>query len=871
MHQPRPYGLAVNGGAITERDGAAIELLARRLTAIKQLGGLDSLRLVRELPDGGYVVAQDMGGVFKAVAHKPKTYEAPETDGLAKDYIPMLFSGSITRYMVRDGEPVGVWLTEVARRRLAGFQKNGNRQYEMAPEKLELQRFRIEYADKFRYFEPAIKGIYTYTQWHRLRPGWYSGAMAELVQVVSGYGRQDLASLPDNRWERARWRLPADVQKRITQELGNVRLPGYTGLPPEQGQITFDYSARRCTGVAFDEAGKPWLLRVDAQGVYAMPLPVVPATTTQAFQEYVEEVGDTEVQAVLERFGGMPSGEGFPEKAEDFQAWERAGVIIRVCGVADFYQHSAMYDACGWSWNSKGTEGFNTCWEFDAQKLIHVHAYSMWLRLGSAEGQGRLPSSWHLTDPEQQQALNAYLAGVYASTGNDARGNAIRYKLRRRSAQELLARRPTNFEAEVRYWDEFKDTPIASHAGSVQRVLSGPIYSPAARPPGNGRLKFPVLTGEGCASFQLHSEEYKGPAVPCDTVVFGCYVQDELKTIKYFYDEREFYKEEESTFEPVMIVGSWEKTTTTGVSGLAGNFYTTDFDDRKEIAPTTTHTKIIGRDLGYGEPAYVTPSVMFRVGHVSRARYYEHREEVRVTEGSSMDAGVCVPVFCRDAIQYAYQESSTGKSERIETFLKSIADPTSYEFWTHDPIFHWLGSTNAGNVGEPRPKDGNPVYLDTMIYSPTEMSDFADSGNWLNFPVGSFMDITGIVGVYLSRSQPKHANGVLVGGQAPGWERFYSSKSEPGKDDGKLCVSMPVAKTTQAKKGVPHNWYFAWSPIELAGQVLYFYRDTIFNAFGSAKFASIDETDAEGRRLAWGYSKHAAQARTAIFIGVVNE
>ena len=51
MHQPRPHGLHVTGGELTADDSAAIELLARRLTNIKQTSDLPSLRMVRALPD----------------------------------------------------------------------------------------------------------------------------------------------------------------------------------------------------------------------------------------------------------------------------------------------------------------------------------------------------------------------------------------------------------------------------------------------------------------------------------------------------------------------------------------------------------------------------------------------------------------------------------------------------------------------------------------------------------------------------------------------------------------------------------------------------------------------------------------------------
>ena len=70
--------------------------------------------------------------------------------------------------------------------------------------------------------------------------------------------------------------------------------------------------------------------------VWAMPLPTIPATTTDAFREYMEEAGDEEILSILDRFSGMPSGEGFPASENDVLAWKRAGVAIKLGDAADF-------------------------------------------------------------------------------------------------------------------------------------------------------------------------------------------------------------------------------------------------------------------------------------------------------------------------------------------------------------------------------------------------------------------------------------------------------------------------------------------------------------------------------------------------------
>lgn len=126
---------------------------------------------------------------------------------------------------------------------------------------------------------------------------------------------------------------------------------------------------------------------MNSSGVWAMPLPMVPATTTQAFRDYMEKVGDQEIIDILDRFGGMPSGESFPIREDEFQTWKRAGVIIKVCDTADFYDHIMYASACGWSFNTRGTEGYNTC--YGQLQCTALHRRNRTSRKGGRPGRER--------------------------------------------------------------------------------------------------------------------------------------------------------------------------------------------------------------------------------------------------------------------------------------------------------------------------------------------------------------------------------------------------------------------------------------------------------------------------------------------------
>lgn len=855
MHQPRPHGQHAVGGELTDEDSAAVELLARRLTNLIQLSGVSSLRMVRTLPDGGYVIAQDVGGVFRVITHKPSPIPSPSFDGLANDYLPMLFSGVVVKAVLLDGEGMSMRLTNQARRRIAGYSDQ-----QLPPDSVKLQRFRVPYSIAFSEFKPQQESSALHTQYSKQRATWYSGAMAEVMQIVGGYGRQDLPNLPDTPVERSRLAVPEKVMQSIRLEVGNVRLPGYTGIPDKQGQFKYDYKFNNTNAISFDADNKPWLLKISPTGVWAMPLPLVPASTTTAFREYMEDVGDDEILNIISRFGGMPSGESFPELEDEFEAWRRAGVIIKVCDVGNFYAHIMYSSTCGWSLNLSGSEGYNTCYDYDDDGIGYGLTYKIQLQLKSNASSGKLPPPLDLEDEAEARRLDDYLSMLYQQlSANGATELAIKYKLRRVDVGLIIARFGREGAGEVDYWSALELSPIASHTGSVVQVGRGYLYS-GEKFKFQPQIKFPEPFAGGCVSHDFLPLAHglgKSSYPNCDTIIYCYYIGNDLKVVKYFRDGRAFIKSVDSDYEDCMTVGSWSKTEIYGASALYGGFYTSDIDDRKSLAQQIEVTTITGRDLGFDRrPFFEFDAYFSRTGSLWRNRYYSRKTVTDRVSGQSLSVGLCIPYFCRNALIHAKRETSESTQLREVAELKSVRDPTSYRYWTNDAVFAWFGGLNKMS-GKPYPKDGSPVWVELEVYSPTSCSDFADDGPWIP---GLPEDYTWLV--HPKKSEWNHSGG----GGAPTFKPYVKNNVEGVKWSWNHITS--ISDEPKQLSSRPDDWYFLGSPDDSSGV---FYRDAAKVLFGEAEYASISGEPGSLGRTHFGFSRMADHTAAHHFIGVINE
>lgn len=869
MQTPRPYGLSVQGGELTDKDNTFIQATVLRFTNYKQTNQLESLRTFYDLPDGGYFVVQDMGGIFKVIAYKDEIdIEKIVFDGLAKLYVPMLFSGVITRPIVRVDDELGIGMniTQQTRLRLANYD------FQRLPgSSLNLHKFkvRINMAVVGEFQPPLASDEVIHTQYSQQRPTWYSGAMSEVMQVVGGYGIQDVSDLPDTQLERARFVIPSRYLERIAVRLDNIRLPGYSGIPPMNGQYQYDYKFNHSNAVVFGVDNTPWLLRISSEGVYAMPLPLVPATTTPEFLDFVQSVGDNELLNILNRFGGMPSGEGFPTGA-DFHSWVKSGAIIKVCDTADFYSHNAYGVVCGWSFNDRGTEGVNTCYNYDDDTgILRGYTYMFRMTFGKVERFGWLTSS-NFSDHPRRNEIAAYISNLAKRLPEgESRTNAILYKLRRMKPDEILAQMSLRYgeqgyrnedltEDDVDQWDNLELEPIAQLQGKISRIANGNLYHPA-KGKGQAQFKLPVPGRGECISFDFGPRKVlEGPAPNCDTIIYAYYAENSLKVVKYFADWRSYIKEKEGYFDDVMTVGSWEIKETVGSSSPQGYFYTTDFDYREIFSPEVTHTKLVGEDKGYDTQPYFGFVHLFAMsGSIMRYRYYTHHRTSTRTQSGAINIAACVPYFTRNSVLLAREKSISGTWSVESLTLNRIQDPTSYAFWTYHSVMAWNTPLDV-QTGVPYPVDGNPVWVEYSVYSPNELTDFADSGEWLPTPP---YDISWLV------HPDANVWKLSGGGGPPNIKGFNRTTTTPSSQSGGLDYGA-FDQGYSVHLRIPDEGYFLPSPDE-RGNV--FYRDACKVVFGNVTYANISEKDAEGRRYKWGYSRLADHGSPHHFIGVINE
>lgn len=228
----------------------------------------------------------------------------------------------------------------------------------------------------------------------------------------------------------------------------------------------------------------------------------------------------------------------------------------------------------------------------------------------------------------------------------------------------------------------------------------------------------------------------------CDTVMFACFVNDELKTVRFFRNPHsEMINETDDPRYPgeCMYAGSWTITQTVGLRGFPTMMYTNDFDDRQVLDPYVQVTQIDSRDLGFNPPRFSDIITALDWAYVTRHKVFKRTTVVDIREGAYAASAVVIPQFCRETYYYATGSSYTvGRYGSTSVAYDSLKDPNVGWSWRNFPSA--AGSNPSGliecqfdNCGGRRFR--GPHAERKIVCTPKEAgdgcSDYADSGTWL--------------------------------------------------------------------------------------------------------------------------------------------
>lgn len=183
-----------------------------------------------------------------------------------------------------------------------------------------------------------------------LKSSMYSGSMKEIIQALMGLGiiTDDSRSYIDGT-------LPVPMKRPI--------------------QVKYDYKSGRTHGVVKAGDKNWWLVEISVtNGIIAMPLPLLTTTTTKAYHSKLKARKAVESLAVVDKYGGLPSGEVFPSGTALADAIT-AGKVIRLMNPSDldpYYTKNIYASQIGWAFAETDQKADNTCWELDDTTGVKV-------------------------------------------------------------------------------------------------------------------------------------------------------------------------------------------------------------------------------------------------------------------------------------------------------------------------------------------------------------------------------------------------------------------------------------------------------------------------------------------------------------------
>lgn len=306
--------------------GEARQLLFKALNM--QLAGYPTpINLTRPLMNGGEVNVFLIGNQ-KIITITPPIFIPIEVK-LAEEIKPLEFFGMLSGW-VRDAHLVG----PTGKKKLTSWR----------PTLFDVVAYKLknDWQDSLRL---GVEDPDTLIPEHaNIRASMYSGAMKTWVQAILGMGI---------------------IDDKISANYLNGAIPDPTKRP-----IVCKYSPTWSTthGIVKTGPKNHWLVEIShTGGILAMPLPILFSTTDPGYKQSIQASGDVGTLAILNEFGGLPSGETFPTDPTELAAHIADHKILRLAVASDldpFYNGNAYSGDYGWAFSPDGTEIHNTCWTY---------------------------------------------------------------------------------------------------------------------------------------------------------------------------------------------------------------------------------------------------------------------------------------------------------------------------------------------------------------------------------------------------------------------------------------------------------------------------------------------------------------------------
>ena len=526
-------------------------------------------------------------------------------------------------------------------------------------------RLVVEPLNTFTEWQPKPTDQRLFTQYVAPRASQWSGTMKKVVQVLMGLGRIDPAKMRD----------PKDPGKDDSAYLQDVRSEGV--------QIRYDYKFSRTHGIHRGADGTLWLVEISiSRGVIAMRLPIFPGSDTAGFKARAVARGDTAMEAALDDLGCLPIGAGFPASPAAFARAKARGDILELLpasSLSEFYANSGYSSACGWSFNSRGSEAHNVGYRYTDKTRLQQ---GVWYQINIGIGPVR-----ENREPGEPIAVGS--------------ANLIK--------QHDSYIRPTLDKG----FCPFK---------YYEPLLFG-LMNHNAQP-----LPPPNLNPGGPSA---------APEDTIDVPVFVGFVGDELKVARLFGGKTDGPSdpvETDITPGECLYDGFWTTTTYTGGKTVPWAMYSNDFDRRRVLHPVVKYETYQSQGMPH-DPLYwgdYTDNPNFC--YVQRRKPFKTTYTTETRGAESLKSVLIVPGYLRDGYYFAEGRSyQTGHYGQKVVSYEYLIDPNvaygyrnlvSWNAWRP-----WGDSDSCSpNACGGKHKERRVVCL---VKGSGGCSDFADSGPFI--------------------------------------------------------------------------------------------------------------------------------------------